>query len=390
MMTRLLFLLVLVGIAGCDRDDDPSLNASATAVSASREGREAESGEGEGAEGEVDAFVGGDGLRIRLPTSNRALLTDRPDRFYQGLNMTVDSLRPERWEGGQYGFVRDPVPTIFGRRTFRRVHEGLDIRPVGRDAEGEPVDTVMAIDEGRVAYVNPSAGASSYGNYVVVEHTWSGSPVYSLYAHLAEPFVTEGARVQAGDALGKMGYTGRGLGRSRAHVHLEIALMLNQYQPLWFERYIGAADLHGRFFGTNLAGVPAADLYLTLRENPDLTFPEFVTGLDEGYVVDLPGRQPLDLLRRYPWLGPEAARADPANVPAWRVAFTQEGLPIRVEIGDEEVDRATVEGVSLGIWLGDRSTNRMLVRRGFHYEPSRRGTSYFALIATTADGPPIW
>ncbi len=382
MIARFLCLAVLVGLAGCDLDRAAPSDASA-APSARRSS-------GEPSPEAVDAFVGGEGLRLRLPTTNRALLTDRPDRFYQGLNVTIDSLRPERWEGGQYGFVRDPVPTIFGRRTFRRVHEGLDIRPVGRDDAGEPIDTVMAIAPGRVAYVNPSAGASSYGKYIVVEHTWSGSSVYSLYAHLAETFVTEGTRVEASDALGKMGYTGRGLGRARAHVHLEIALMLNQYQPLWFERYIGAADLHGRFFGTNLSGVPAADLYLALRETPDLTFPEFVTGLDEGYVIDLPGRQPLDLLRRYPWLGPEVADVDPADVPAWRVAFTQEGLPIRVEVGDEEVDRATVEGVSLGIWLGDRSTNRMLLRRGFGYEPSRRGYNYFALISTTADGPPLW
>ncbi len=388
MIVRLLCLSVLAGLAGCGPDGDPSAperTASATTVASGTDERP-----DAGQTDDGDAYVGGDGLRLRLPTSNRALLTGHPERFYQGLNMTIDSLRPERWEGGQYGFVRNQVPTIFGRRTFRRVHEGLDIRPVGRDAEGEPVDTVVAIDAGRVAYVNPSAGASSYGKYIVVEHTWSGSPVYSLYAHLAEPFVTEGTQVQAGDRLGKMGYTGRGLGRSRAHVHLEIALMLNQYQPLWFEQYIGAADLHGRFFGTNLSGVPAAELYLALREDPDLTFPEFVTGLDEGYVVDLPGGRPLDLLRRYPWLGREAAQADPADVPAWRVSFTQEGTPIHVEIGDEEVSRPTVEGVGLGIWLGDRSTNKMLLRRGFGYEPSRRGTNYFALISTTASGPPIW
>ena len=380
MTVRLASLLVLTGLAACTAerstpDDD------ARATTSASEAEDAPSGVVVGEPG---------GLQLRLPTDNRALLTGRPDRFYQGLNTTIDSLRPERWEGGQYGFVRDPVPTVFGGRTFRRVHEGLDIRPIGRDAAGDPVDTVRAVAPGRVAYVNPSAGASSYGIYVVVQHEWSGSPVYSLYAHLAEPFVTEGAQVQMGAALGKMGFTGRGLGRDRAHVHLEIALMVNQYEPLWFERYIGAADLHGRFFGTNLAGVPAADLYLALRENPDLTFPEFVTGLDEGYVVQIPGRQPLDLLTRYPWLGPEAAAADPADVPSWLVAFTQEGVPIRVEIGDGDVDRATVEGVALGIWLGDRSTNQMLYRRGVTYEPSRRGASYFALLATTADGPPTW
>ncbi len=336
------------------------------------------------------ARASGGGLDLVLPSPNRALLDGAPDRFYQGLTMTVDSLRPERWEGGQYGFVRDPVPTIFGRRTFRRVHEGIDVAPVERDAAGEPVDAVVAIDRGRVAYVNASAGASSYGKYVVVEHDWSDSPIYSLYAHLSEVSVAEGQAVERGGRIGTMGYTGRGLGRSRAHVHLEIAFMVNRHQSLWFAEYFGASDLHGLFFGTNLAGVPPAGLYLALEENPGLTFPEYVRSLDEGYVVDLPGGQPLDLIERYPWLGEEAAAADPATVPAWRVAFTQEGAPIRVEIGDEPVERPTVEGVSLGIWLSDGSTNRMLQRRRIAYEPARRGYSYFALYSTTADGAPRW
>lgn len=330
------------------------------------------------------------GLDLVLPTENRALLNGRPDRFYMGLNTTIDSLRPERWEGGQYGFVRDPVPTVFGGKTFRRVHEGVDIRPVGRDAAGDAVDTVRAISPGRVVHVNAAGGASSYGKYVVVEHTWSGNPVYSLYAHLAETYVAEGARVEQAEALGKMGFTGRGLGRDRSHVHLEIALLLNQHFDGWFDEYFGIANPHGLYFGTNLAGVPPAALYEALEEDPGLTFPEFVRSLDEGYVVDLPGRRPLDLLERYPWLGPQAAAADPADVPAWRVTFTQEGVPIEVEVVQDEVPRPTVDGVSLGIWLGDRSTNRVLQRRGFSYEPARRGYNFFALLATTADSVPRW
>ena len=384
---RPLLALLLLAAAGCEPSSDDGPDLGAVAGRAATSEREAE-----GPAGRVTGRTvgGGAGLELALPTENGALFNDAPDRFYMGLNTTIDSLRPEKWEGGQYGFVRDPVPTVFGRRTFRRVHEGVDIAPVGRDAAGEPVDTVFAIDAGRVAYANASAGASSYGKYVVVEHTWSGSPIYSLYAHLSDVFVSAGQPVARGAQLGKMGYTGRGLGRDRAHVHLEIAFMVNQHESLWFREYFGANDLHGLFFGTNLAGVPPAGLYLALADDPDLTFPEYVQSLDEGYVVDLPGGQPLDLIERYPWLGEAAAAANPADVPAWRVAFTQEGAPIRVEVADEPVDRATVEGVSLGIWLSDGSTNRMLQRRGLSYEPARRGASYFALYATTAAGAPRW
>ena len=382
-MSRLLPLLAVLVLVACEASDAPNPQASAT-------GSPDRATEADGPARLGDRAEDTGGLSLVLPTDNRALLDGRPEDFYMGLSMTVDSLRPERWEGGQYGYVRDEVPTVFGRRTFRRVHEGLDIAPVGRDDQGNPVDTVRAIDRGRVAYVNNGAGASSYGKYIVVEHDWSGSPIYSLYAHLAETYVAEGEAVDQSAALGKMGFTGRGLGRSRAHVHLEIAFMVNQHEPLWFAEYFGGSDLHGLFFGTNLAGVPPADLYLALEEDPGLTFPEFVRSLDEGYVVDLPGGQPLDLIERYPWLGAEAAATDPTVVPAWRVAFTQEGAPIRVEIAEEPVEKATVEGVSLGTWLTDGSTNRMLQRRGFGYEPARRGYSYFALYATTASAAPRW
>ena len=399
MPLRPALLVGLLLVAGCQPAEDPDAPArppadGPEAVEAPADGASADGASAHGASrpapdgGVIGAGEGG--LDLVLPTANRALLDDRPEAFYMGLNTTVDSLRPEKWEGGQYGYVRDPVPTVFGRRTFRRVHEGLDIAPTGRDASGNAVDTVYAIDAGRVAYVNASAGASSYGKYVVVEHDWSGSPIYSLYAHLAETFVTAGEPVRRGGSLGKMGFTGRGLGRARSHVHLEVAFLINEHEPVWFREYFGSNDLHGKFFGTNLAGVNPEALYLALREDPGLTFPEFVSTLEEGYVVDLPGGRPLDLLERYPWLGEEAAAADPASVPAWRVAFTQEGVPIRVEVAPEPVDRATVEGVSLGIWLTDGSTNRMLLRRGLGYEPSARGRSYFALYATTADRAPRW
>ncbi len=385
MPLRPLLALLALALAGCEMSSDD-----APVDAPPRDAAPSASGAPPTDASASDRSGGTDGLSLVLPTENGALFNGAPDRFYMGLNTTVDSLRPERWEGGQYGYVRDPVPTIFGRRTFRRVHEGIDIAPVGRDAQGNAIDTVFAIDRGRVVYANASAGASSYGKYVVVEHDWSDSPVYSLYAHLSDVFVREGQSVEQGAHLGRMGYTGRGLGRARSHVHLEIAFMVNEHEPLWFREYFGTNDLHGRFFGTNLAGVPPAELYLALEEDPDLTFPEFIRSLEEGYVVDLPGGRPLDLIERYPWLGEQAAAADPADVPAWRIAFTQEGAPIRVEIGPEPVDRPTVEGVSLGIWLTDGSTNRMLQRRGLSYEPTRRGASYFALYATTADGAPRW
>ncbi len=55
-----------------------------------------------------------------------------------------------------------------------------------------------------------------YGNVIVVDH---GYGYRTLYAHLAERLVEEGAIIQKGDAVGKVGATGRTTG---PHLHYEV------------------------------------------------------------------------------------------------------------------------------------------------------------------------
>ena len=72
-----------------------------------------------------------------------------------------------------------------GKILYLQLHEGIDIRPVHRDALGNPSDEVRAAASGNVVYVSRESGASNYGRYVVVEHLWDGCPYYTLYAHLS-------------------------------------------------------------------------------------------------------------------------------------------------------------------------------------------------------------
>jgi murein DD-endopeptidase MepM/ murein hydrolase activator NlpD len=333
----------------------------------------------------------GAAIPIVLPTRNHGLLTrDLPD-FYMGVEEdTIIGLRTAAWEGGQYGFVRDSIMTPGGPR-FRRLHEGLDIRPLHRDAAGEPLDTVRAIDVGRVVYANKD-GASAFGRYVVVEHDWGAGPVYSLYAHLDAVHVDSGAAVVRGGELGRMGYTGRGLGRDRAHVHLEVDLMLNQHERVWHAQYVaGQANTHGVFFGTNLAGVDPEALYRTSRREPATTFPQFVRALPAGFRVALPGDRPLDVVARYPWLLDEGADAQPDAARAWAVTFTRGGVPIRVARLNRGVTRPEVIGLSSMVGQRYQQTNRLLQRNAERqYELSTRGRQLMALLATTADGAPSW
>src|SRR5437667_589633 len=108
-------------------------------------------------------------LDLVLPTDNDALFSGGGRAFYQYIDRDFKGVHSTPWEGGQYGFVRDPVETSAGI-VYTRFHEGIDIRPLRRDANDEPLDEVRAIADGKVVHVNPVPGYSNYGKYVVIEH----------------------------------------------------------------------------------------------------------------------------------------------------------------------------------------------------------------------------
>ncbi|MDX1418416.1 MAG: M23 family metallopeptidase [Rubricoccaceae bacterium] len=328
-------------------------------------------------------------LPLAFPTDNVGLLTGDLPGFYMEVDRdTVSGLRGAGWEAGQYGFVRGPVGAGADRR-FVKLHEGVDIRPLRRDPAGEPLDSVYAARAGTVAYVNESPG-SAFGRYVVLEHDWDGTPVYTLYAHLDDVFVEEGARVGRRQPLGRLGYTGRGIWRERAHVHFEVAMMLNEHTPVWFEQYYGGQpNLHGRFFGTNLAGVDVPALFEALAERPDLSFRAFVQSQPAGYRVALPADRPLDILTRYPWLW-EGERAPRAGGGAWVVTFTAAGVPIRVSWRPEAVAGPEVLWTAPEVLAKKCQTNGMLAFTGEGCVPSGQGRRYVALLATTPEGAPTW
>lgn len=87
----------------------------------------------------------------------------------------------------QHAGSGDPDSGGFGsvRGSGSQFHEGIDIKPVARDRRGEPLDNVVAAMAGVVRHASSSAGDSSYGRYVVLEHPAMTPAVYTLYAHLA-------------------------------------------------------------------------------------------------------------------------------------------------------------------------------------------------------------
>src|ERR1700756_3958502 len=88
-------------------------------------------------------------LDLVLPTDNDALFSGEGPAFYQYIERDYNGVKSTPWEGGEYGFVRDPKSTA-GGTVYTRFHEGMDVRPGHREENGKPLDEVRAIADGKV------------------------------------------------------------------------------------------------------------------------------------------------------------------------------------------------------------------------------------------------
>lgn len=272
------------------------------------------------------------GLDLRLPTENQHLFSGQPERFYMHVDRVFEGTASKPWEGGSFGLVRNAV-RVDGKVLMTKFHEGIDIAPIQRDRAGNALDLVSSIADGRVVHVSPVAGRSNYGKYLVVEHQWENSPVYSLYAHLAEITCKPGDPVKAGSVLGRMGCTGAGINRVRSHLHLEVALLMSQRFDDWNKANAGGINHHGVFNGMNLAGCDPAALFLAHRDNPELRFSEFIAATPVHFKVRAPVTAAADFVARYPWL----LKGDATGAKSWEISFSATGLPVAVAPSTEEV-----------------------------------------------------
>lgn len=112
-------------------------------------------------------------------------------------------------------------PTSGGiTQRFVWYHTGLDI------ANSSAPD-ILAADAGTVLVAGWPDNVG-YGNRVIVDH---GNGFVTLYAHMQAIYVTVGQTVNRGDAVGKMGSTGRSTG---THLHFEVRAGGKNVDPLGY------------------------------------------------------------------------------------------------------------------------------------------------------------
>jgi len=239
-----------------------------------------------------------------------------------------------RLESAKFGSTRTNVR---GLPTF---HEGVDIAATQRDRRGEPTDPVFAAADGRVAFVNSVGGKSSYGKYVILEHSdpslgaipkrdGSAEPatVYTLYAHLADVRfgIRPGHVVRAGDEIATLGHTSNTqppIPAERCHLHWEIGVLLNSRYEIKHREEKLLPDF-GNYHGNNLFAFDPLDFYAAHVRDTNLTMASYLAAVPSACDVVLRGKYP-DYFRRFPalWKG---ASHDGGPI---RLALSESGAPL--------------------------------------------------------------
>jgi hypothetical protein len=216
------------------------------------------------------------------------------------------------------------------REKGTRYHAGIDIQPVHRADDGEPLDSVFSIGDGVVVYINEGEGLSNYGKYVVVVHDGFNLPIHTLYAHLnaINGELAVGDRVAGGQLLGVMGRTANdyNIPSERAHLHFEIGLRLGEGTNFqrWYERSHGADEPnhHGMWNGLNLVSLDPLPL---LQNGFPADMAAYVHGLPTAFVTRIHAGRIPEFLKRYPAL--RDGDIGEENLCGYDVEWTWNGIP---------------------------------------------------------------
>lgn len=233
----------------------------------------------------------------------------------------------------QHAGSGDPESGSFGgvRSGGTQFHEGVDIRPLKRDRQGEATDPVFAVLDGVVRHISANPGKSSYGRYIVLEHPGVTPAIYTLYAHLASiaPGLRTGATVKRGQTLGVMGRSAAGyaIPKERAHLHFEMGLMVTREFQRWYNaRKFGSPNEHGLYNGMNLMGFDALDFFQKHRARRVDNLQQYFERMEPVVKFRIATTRTPDFVERYPSL---LAKERPMLVGGWEIWCNWTGLPFR-------------------------------------------------------------
>ncbi len=140
----------------------------------------------------------------------------KPDEQLWSPNTYIKRVTPDAGTVVATGGFVWPTQGII-TQNFSWYHPGIDIA-------NPAAPNVLAADSGRV--IASGWDNTGYGYRVIVDH---GNGYKTLYGHLQKIYVTVGQSVNAGNAIGQMGSTGRSTG---THLHFEVHMNGTRINPL--------------------------------------------------------------------------------------------------------------------------------------------------------------
>lgn len=148
------------------------------------------------------------GSELILPGAEKKLA--RPNRNVYISTERGRSLSQNPGYGTIYGGGALLIPTA-GNLTqgFRRGHYGIDIA-------NRSLSSIHAAESGKIIKAKYSGWNGGYGHHVIIDH---GNGIQTLYAHLSDVYVQPGQMIDRGEAIARMGNTGRSSG---PHLHFEV------------------------------------------------------------------------------------------------------------------------------------------------------------------------
>jgi murein DD-endopeptidase MepM/ murein hydrolase activator NlpD len=310
-----------------------------------------------------------------LPTANRSLFeSGGEERYFVG---TVG----KPWTSGTFGCVRSEG---------WQLHEGIDIRCLQRDRQGEPMDPVLATAEGTVAYINRRPSLSNYGNYLILQHHIEGLEIYSLYAHLKEiqPGLQTGNTVKAGQMIATMGRTSNtreGIGRDRAHVHFELDLLTNERFPEWYRRtFPTQRNDHGTWNGQNLIGLDPRLVLLEQRQlGAKFSLIEFIRSQTELCRV-LVRDANLSWAKRYPMLVTPNPVAQKEGIAGYELSLNYNGLPYALTPRAASEIKTNSKFLLLSVNAAEKQKHpcrRLVVQKGSRWVLANNGLHLLELLS---------
>ena len=146
----------------------------------------------------------------------------------------------------------------------------------------------------------------------------------------------------------------RGIDRTRAHVHLEMCLLMSDHYEGWHHTYSGGTNFHGNFNGMNLAGMDVAALFLAHQKNPELRLQDFVLATPAYFKVTIPREGTWDFAERHKWMVKGEVSE---STPSWELSFSATGLIVGIAPSQRQVAEPVVTAVR-----NSRVSHRYLTR----------------------------